>query len=59
MFRRSADYIARVLSGEKAGDLPVQGPTTYKLSINLSTAKKMNVVLPSLLLTAANDIRED
>jgi putative ABC transport system substrate-binding protein len=58
MFKRSADYIARILNGEKPGDLPVQGPATYKLSINLHTAKKMDAVFPQILLTAANDIRE-
>jgi putative ABC transport system substrate-binding protein len=58
MFRRSADYISRILNGEKPGDLPIQGPSTYKLSINLEAARKMGVVLPELLLTAANDIRE-
>jgi putative tryptophan/tyrosine transport system substrate-binding protein len=58
MFRRSADYISRILNGDKPGDLPVQGPARYKLSINLDTAKKLGVVLPEMLLTAANDIRE-
>lgn len=57
-FRRSAAYVARILQGEKAGDLPVQAPSLFELGVNLRTARAMGLTMPQSLLVAADEIVE-
>ena len=56
--RRSASYIDRILKGEKAGNLPVQAPSTYQLVINLKTAKAFGLSVPGRLLARVNEVIE-
>jgi putative tryptophan/tyrosine transport system substrate-binding protein len=58
MFRRSADYVDRILKGERAGNLPVQAPAKFKLTINLKTAKALNVTILTPLLALADEVIE-
>jgi putative tryptophan/tyrosine transport system substrate-binding protein len=58
MFRQSASNVARILRGEKPGDLPFQKPTIYRLVINLKTAKSLGLTVPDTLLAAADEVIE-
>ena len=58
LFRRTGDYVDKVLRGTKPGDIPVEQPTKFDLVINLSTAKVLGLQIPDKLLALADEVIE-
>jgi putative tryptophan/tyrosine transport system substrate-binding protein len=58
LFRQAAEYIDRVLKGDKPGELPIQNPTKYELVINLKTANALGLTIPESVLSLADSVIE-
>ena len=58
VFRQRARMLVRVLRGAKPAELPIEQPTTFKLSINLKTAKAMGRTIPPGLVLRADKLIE-
>jgi putative ABC transport system substrate-binding protein len=58
LFRRTAQYVDLILKGAKAGELPVEQPTKFELTVNLRTAKAIGLAVPPSILVQADRVIE-
>jgi putative ABC transport system substrate-binding protein len=58
LFERAAEYLDRLLKGEKVANLPVQQATAFELIVNTRTAAALGLTVPPSVLLRADDVIE-
>jgi putative ABC transport system substrate-binding protein len=57
-WQQAGGYIARVLKGEKPGDLPIIQGARFETVVNLRTARTLGLDIPTGVLAAADEVIE-
>ena len=58
LYRRTADFVDKILRGAKPAEMPVEQPTKFDLAVNLTTAEVLGLSLPTTFLARADELIE-
>ena len=56
LYRKTAQYVDKILKDAKPADLPVQQATKFEFVINLKAAKQIDLIIPNRVLERANQV---
>ncbi len=57
VWRRTGEYVDKILRGSTPGELPIEQPTQYSLTVNPAVAKAIGITIPESILLQAEVLR--
>lgn len=58
LYRRFATFADRIFKGAKPGDIPVEQPTKFEMTLNAGAARELGLELPATLLPRLDEVIE-
>jgi putative ABC transport system substrate-binding protein len=56
LYERAAFYVDKILKGAKPGDLPVEQPTKFVVTLNMKTAQALGLTISPTLLAQIDEV---